>query len=288
MSKKLEKEKVKAAVLEKAAQNLPTAPAPGQLPAPDAQGVWNPPPLRPMAKVAEPVRVGPKVDWNGVPREPGDVPTRIVTRLEVVPVGTLSAYPPMPEVADAVTPAPMEMPSEVFKSSSGALTKTETNAETPTPGEISPEAGKHSPPTKTKVETKRVPNPGSEKQGTAMAPEDKLSPGVPEAVFKTTETRGKKGSMLYASSFKKPPRKPRSRGIYEVFMRGRVQGSGVPSKIGVLEVLIPEVASYNTREAAELEAETLAKGNPGKTVEVHRRLSRMTFEATTTTKLVKN
>jgi len=67
-----------------------------------------------------------------------------------------------------------------------------------------------------------------------------------------------------------------------------VRGSGVPSEIGVLEVLIPEVASYNTREAAELEAETLAKGNPGKTVEVHRRLSRMTFEATTTTKLVRN
>ena len=120
MSKKSEKEKTKAAVLEKAAQNLPTAPAPGQLPAPDAQGVWNPPPLRPMAKVEEPVRVGPKVDWNGEPREPGDVPTRVLTTKAGVRVD------PLPEVTDAVTPAPVEMPWEVFKQDLETPTKTET------------------------------------------------------------------------------------------------------------------------------------------------------------------
>ena len=128
MSKKSEKEKTKAAVLEKAAQNLSTAPAPDQLPAPDAQGVWNPPPLRPMAKVEEPAPTGSKVDWNGVPRELGDVPTRVLTTKAGVRVD------PLPEVTDAVTPAPVEMPLEVFK---------------------------HSPSTETKVETKRVPNPKS-------------------------------------------------------------------------------------------------------------------------------
>ena len=177
-----------------------------------------------MAKVEEPVRVGPKVDWNGEPRGVGVGPE---------PTLTPETIEPAPVVTNAVTPAPVEMPWEVFKQ----------DLETPTK-------------TVTKTVKKRVSNKG------AKYPDPKKP--------------------------LKPLHKPRSRGIYEVFMRGRVRGSGVPSEIGVLEVLIPEVASYNTREAAELEAETLAKGNPGKTVEVHRRLSRMTFEATTTTKLVRN
>ena len=117
MSKKSEKEKTKAAVLEKAAQNLPTAPAPGQLPAPDANGVWNPPPLRPMAKVEEPVRVGPKVDWNGEPRGVGVGPE---------PTLTPETIEPAPVVTNAVTPAPVEMPWEVFKQDLETPTKTET------------------------------------------------------------------------------------------------------------------------------------------------------------------
>ena len=280
MSKKSEKEKTKAAVLEKAAQNLPAAPAPGQLPAPDAQGVWNPPPLRPMAKVAELPQTGPKVDWNGVPREPGDVPTRIPTKLEVVKVGVLSAYPPMPEVTNAVRTSPEDLPPETFKP--------ETNTRTLVLTKPPSKTHKHSPPTPTKIGTTRVPNPGREKVDTAMAPEDKLSPRVPEAVFKTTETRGKKGSMLYATSFKKPPRKSRNPGVYEVFMHGRVQGSVSVGQSGILEIMIPQAGVYNTREDAEFAARAAAAGNPGKTVEVHRRLSRMTFEATTTTKLVRN
>ena len=233
MSKKLEKEKVKAAVLEKAAQNLPTAPAPGQLPAPDAQGVWNPPPLRPMAKVEEPVRVGPKVDWNGEPREPGDgAPvTDALARVKKAHREALEAQMPLgsptePEVTNNVTPMRVEM---------------------------SPEAGKHSPPTPTKTVTKRVSNKG------AKYPDPK-----------------------------KPPRKIRSRGIYEVFMHGKVQGSVPVGQSGILEIMIPKSGVYNTREDAEFAATAVAAGNPGKTVEVHRRLSRMTFEATTTTKLVRN
>ena len=245
MSKK--SEKTKAAVLEKAAQNLPTAPAPGQLPVPDAQGVWNPPPLRPMAKVAEPVRVGPKVDWNGEPREPGDAPTRV----KEIKAGKLPGYPSPPKGTNTETSTPVKMPFE---------------------------ADKYSPSAETKVETTQVPNPGSEKVNTAA---------VPETVFKTAKTRGKKGSMLYATSFKKPPRKMRNPGVYEVFMHGKVQGSVSVGQSGILEIMIPKSGVYNTREDAEFAATAVAAGNPGKTVEVHRRLSRMTFEAITTTKLVR-
>jgi len=217
MSKKSEKEKVKAAVLEKAAQNLPTAPAPGQLPAPDAQGVWNPPPLRPMAKVEEPVRVGPKVDWNGEPRGAGVGPE---------PTLTQETIEPTPVVTNNVTPMQVAIPPEVFK---------------------------QGPMTPAKVVTKRVSNKG------AKYPDPK-----------------------------KPLRKIRNPGVYEVFMHGRVQGSVSVGQSGILEIMIPQAGVYNTREDAEFAARAAAAGNPGKTVEVHRRLSRMTFEATTTTKLVRN
>ena len=219
MSKKSEKEKTKAAVLEKAAQNLPAAPAPGQLPAPDAQGVWNPPPLRPMAKVEEPVRVGPKVDWNGEPRDAGVGPE---------PMLTTETIKPEPEVTNAVTPMQVAIPSEVFKQGLETLAKTETKP-------------------LTKASRKpRAPKP------------------------------------------EKPVRKSRNPGVYEVFMYGKVQGSVSVGQSGILEIMIPQAGVYNTREDAEFAAKAVATGNPGKIVEVHRRLSRMTFEATTTTKLVRN
>ena len=236
MSKKSEKEKTKAAALAKKAQNLPTAPAPGQLPAPDAQGVWNPPPLRPMAKVAELPQTGPKVDWNGVPREPGDEApvTDALARVKKAHREALEAQVPLgsptePVVTNNVTPTRMEMPVEVPK---------------------------YGPLTGTKTVTKRVPNKG------AKYPD----PKKPE----------------------KPPRKIRNPGVYEVFMHGRVQGSVSVGQSGILEIMIPQAGVYNTREDAEFAARAAAAGNPGKTVEVHRRLSRMTFEATTTTKLVRN
>jgi len=70
-----------------------------------------------MAKVEEPVRVGPKVDWNGEPRGVGVGPE---------PTLTPETIWPEPEVTNNVTPAPVEMPWEVFKQDLETPTKTET------------------------------------------------------------------------------------------------------------------------------------------------------------------
>jgi len=109
----------------------------------------------------------------------------------------------------------------------------------------------------------------------------------PETPTKTVTKRVSNKGAKYPDP-KKPPRKIRNPGVYEVFMHGRVQGSVSVGQSGILEIMIPKSGVYNTREDAEFAATAVAAGNPGKIVEVHRRLSRMTFEATTTTKLVRN
>ena len=219
--------------MEKAAQNLPVAPAPGQLPAPDADGIWNPPPLRPMAKVETTPESGPKVDWNG--RPPGaEAPVAKIT----LPAKSFDA---MPIVIGTGVTAPVAPVAPVVPESSGKI-------------------------------------------DTSMAPEDNWPPPIPKSVFKAGKTRGRKSSMTYTARIKKPPRKPRNPGVYEVFMGGRVQGAD-----GVLEVLIRYPGGqHRDRSAAERVAVTWATENPGKPVEVHRRLSRMTVEKTATVKLVRN